>query len=287
VSRAFVKEDDQAGAEPLPDRPIGPHRNLVTPRGLRRRRLSANHCEAKGRPCVRRMSRHRPAANRTEASAKHSECEEEPSTFQAESIRELSAEALDASAGRHRTQGVDTTSVSGSFLAPWFGTPLLEENMAVGEQGGAQKHSERAEGHQATEHTEKHQTKRQSAAAADQRRPQHVIDAAHDKETPSRLRTYPNRWRRCTGARRLPGARPGAAPRAQRAGRRSGNPGRTRPARRRSTRLFRADSVGRERPPGSPRRSGMVRAQPWRTGTALSLYRARTSSRRAGGSQRD
>lgn len=35
MSRAFVKEDDQAGAEPLPDRPISPHRNLVTRRGLR------------------------------------------------------------------------------------------------------------------------------------------------------------------------------------------------------------------------------------------------------------
>jgi len=36
MSRAFVKEDDEtAGAVPLPDRPISPHRNLVTPRGLR------------------------------------------------------------------------------------------------------------------------------------------------------------------------------------------------------------------------------------------------------------
>jgi transcription elongation GreA/GreB family factor len=35
VSRAFVKDDDQAGAGPLPDRPISPHRNLVTRRGLR------------------------------------------------------------------------------------------------------------------------------------------------------------------------------------------------------------------------------------------------------------
>ena len=35
MSRAFVKEDDQAGAGPLPDRPISPHRNLVTRRGLR------------------------------------------------------------------------------------------------------------------------------------------------------------------------------------------------------------------------------------------------------------
>ena len=35
MSRAFVKDDDQAGASPLPDRPISPHRNLVTRRGLR------------------------------------------------------------------------------------------------------------------------------------------------------------------------------------------------------------------------------------------------------------
>jgi transcription elongation GreA/GreB family factor len=35
VSRAFVKEDDQAGARLLPDRPISPQRNLVTRRGLR------------------------------------------------------------------------------------------------------------------------------------------------------------------------------------------------------------------------------------------------------------
>jgi transcription elongation GreA/GreB family factor len=35
VSRAFVKEDDLAGAAPLPDRPISPQRNLVTRRGLR------------------------------------------------------------------------------------------------------------------------------------------------------------------------------------------------------------------------------------------------------------
>jgi transcription elongation GreA/GreB family factor len=35
MSRAFVKENDEtAGAVPLPDRPISPHRNLVTRRGL-------------------------------------------------------------------------------------------------------------------------------------------------------------------------------------------------------------------------------------------------------------
>jgi transcription elongation GreA/GreB family factor len=34
VSRAFVKEDDGGGIEPLPDRPISPHPNFVTPQGL-------------------------------------------------------------------------------------------------------------------------------------------------------------------------------------------------------------------------------------------------------------
>jgi transcription elongation GreA/GreB family factor len=35
MSRAFVKESDEAGAPPLPDRPISGARNLVTGRGLR------------------------------------------------------------------------------------------------------------------------------------------------------------------------------------------------------------------------------------------------------------
>ena len=36
MSRAFVKEDDaDPGVVALPDRPISPHRNLVTRRGLR------------------------------------------------------------------------------------------------------------------------------------------------------------------------------------------------------------------------------------------------------------
>ena len=34
MSRAFVKEDDAGGIEPLPDRPISPHPNIVTPHGL-------------------------------------------------------------------------------------------------------------------------------------------------------------------------------------------------------------------------------------------------------------
>jgi transcription elongation factor GreB len=34
MSRAFVKEDDTGGIEPLPDRPILPHPNIVPPHGL-------------------------------------------------------------------------------------------------------------------------------------------------------------------------------------------------------------------------------------------------------------
>ena len=34
MSRAFVKEDDGAGADALPDRPISPHHNYVTAEGL-------------------------------------------------------------------------------------------------------------------------------------------------------------------------------------------------------------------------------------------------------------
>lgn len=34
MSRAFVKEDDSGGIEPLPDRTISLHPNLVTPEGL-------------------------------------------------------------------------------------------------------------------------------------------------------------------------------------------------------------------------------------------------------------
>jgi transcription elongation GreA/GreB family factor len=34
MSRAFVKEDDNGGIEPLPDRPVSPHPNIVTAKGL-------------------------------------------------------------------------------------------------------------------------------------------------------------------------------------------------------------------------------------------------------------
>lgn len=36
MSRAFVKEDDGADAEALPDRPVSEHHNYVTPEGLAR-----------------------------------------------------------------------------------------------------------------------------------------------------------------------------------------------------------------------------------------------------------
>ena len=35
MSRAFVKEDDGSRPEPVPEIPVSPHPNLVTPRGLR------------------------------------------------------------------------------------------------------------------------------------------------------------------------------------------------------------------------------------------------------------
>jgi transcription elongation GreA/GreB family factor len=34
MSRAFVKESEDGAGDDLPDRPISPHRNLVTPKGL-------------------------------------------------------------------------------------------------------------------------------------------------------------------------------------------------------------------------------------------------------------
>src|SRR5580765_1959171 len=34
MSRAFVKDDDGGGIEPLPDRPVSPHPNIVTVEGL-------------------------------------------------------------------------------------------------------------------------------------------------------------------------------------------------------------------------------------------------------------
>jgi transcription elongation GreA/GreB family factor len=44
MSRAFVKEDDTAGA-PLPDRPVSAQRNLVTRRGLRQIEQAITHHE--------------------------------------------------------------------------------------------------------------------------------------------------------------------------------------------------------------------------------------------------
>lgn len=47
MSSAFIKEDDEGPREELPDRPIGPHRNLVTPEGLAQieRELARSHAE--------------------------------------------------------------------------------------------------------------------------------------------------------------------------------------------------------------------------------------------------
>jgi transcription elongation GreA/GreB family factor len=36
MSRAFVREDDSPGDDPLPERPVSPHPNFVTPEGLAR-----------------------------------------------------------------------------------------------------------------------------------------------------------------------------------------------------------------------------------------------------------
>jgi transcription elongation GreA/GreB family factor len=51
MSRAFVKEQEDAGVEELPDRLISEHANLVTPEGLKQieaevRRLAAAHAAA-------------------------------------------------------------------------------------------------------------------------------------------------------------------------------------------------------------------------------------------------
>ena len=51
MSRAFVKEPDGDTPEPLPERPMSPHANLVTPAGLAAierelKRLDAAHAAA-------------------------------------------------------------------------------------------------------------------------------------------------------------------------------------------------------------------------------------------------
>jgi transcription elongation GreA/GreB family factor len=47
MSSAFIKEEDEGPREELPDRPISPHRNLVTPEGLARieRDVARSHAE--------------------------------------------------------------------------------------------------------------------------------------------------------------------------------------------------------------------------------------------------
>jgi len=60
MSRAFVKEDDATAGTLLPDRPVSPHRNLVTRRGLRQIEQAIAHHE-------RDLARARAAADREAA----------------------------------------------------------------------------------------------------------------------------------------------------------------------------------------------------------------------------
>lgn len=46
MSSAFIKEDDGGPGEELPDRPISPYRNLVTPEGLAQIEREAARCHA-------------------------------------------------------------------------------------------------------------------------------------------------------------------------------------------------------------------------------------------------
>lgn len=47
MSRAFVKESDQPGGSELPDRPISPHTNYVTPSGLAQLRARLDKARAR------------------------------------------------------------------------------------------------------------------------------------------------------------------------------------------------------------------------------------------------
>src|SRR5262245_33935227 len=46
MSRAFVKESDDAGAEELAELQVSPHRNLVTPEGLAQMEANLEHLRA-------------------------------------------------------------------------------------------------------------------------------------------------------------------------------------------------------------------------------------------------
>ena len=65
MSRAFVKEDDSGGIEPLPDRPVSPHPNIVTPEGLAAHR--PNSCGFAGTPrrgaCKPKTARRKPPSH--------------------------------------------------------------------------------------------------------------------------------------------------------------------------------------------------------------------------------
>jgi len=78
MSRAFVKESEDAGSEPeLPERSVSPHRNLVTPTGFERieaevHRLEAELAQARAaddKPAIARCQRDLRYWNQRRASA--------------------------------------------------------------------------------------------------------------------------------------------------------------------------------------------------------------------------
>ena len=64
VSRAFVKEDDEAPGEPLPERPVGEHPNRVTPSGLAQLQARLEEHEALRLELARRADNDDSAAER-------------------------------------------------------------------------------------------------------------------------------------------------------------------------------------------------------------------------------
>jgi transcription elongation factor GreB len=57
MSRAFVKDDDEAPIEPLPDRPVSDHINYVTPRGLAQLEARREQLESERLELTRRAER--------------------------------------------------------------------------------------------------------------------------------------------------------------------------------------------------------------------------------------
>jgi len=64
MSRAFVKEDDAAPDEPLPDRPVSEHPNKVTARGLAQLEARRDELEAERLELARRADDDETAADR-------------------------------------------------------------------------------------------------------------------------------------------------------------------------------------------------------------------------------